>query len=167
MSALKVGDSFPADVVFNYVPYQEGKEALTSCGVPGPYNASKEWADKKAVLVAVPGAFTPSCSEQHLPGYIEKLDKLKAKGVDVVAVVAYNDPFVMSAWGKANRVKSNDVLFMTDPERNFSNSIGWTFMERTGRYALIIDHGKVTYAEKEDNPKLVTVSGVDAVLAKL
>ena len=56
------------------------------------------------------GAFTPSCSEQHLPGYIEKLDKLKAKGVDVVAVVAYNDPFVMSAWGKANRVKSNDVV---------------------------------------------------------
>ena len=56
------------------------------------------------------GAFTPSCSEQHLPGYIQNLDKLKAKGVDVVAVVAYNDPFVMSAWGKANQVKSNDVV---------------------------------------------------------
>ena len=115
---------------------------MIACGAPGPYNASKEWADKKVVLIAVPGklrtvldqglrlssscleislktvrangnvflgAFTPSCSETHLPGFIENIDKIKAKGVDLVAVIAYNDPFVMSAWGKAYKVKGDIV----------------------------------------------------------
>ena len=102
-------------------------------------------------------AFTPTCQVNHLPGYIQKLDQLKAKGVDVVAVVAYNDPFVMSAWSKANGVKNDDILFMTDAETKFSQSIGWTKGERTGRYAIIIDHGKVTYAENEPGSG-VTVS---------
>jgi alkyl hydroperoxide reductase 1 len=115
------------------------------------------WADKKVVLFAVPGAFTPGCSERHLPGYIAKLDELKAKGVDVVATIAYNDPYVMSAWSKANGVKNDDILFMTDAETKFSQKIGWTLGERTGRYALVIDHGKITYAAKEDKPSDVSV----------
>ena len=82
---------------------------MTSCGIPISYNASKEWADKKVVLFSVPGAFTPTCSEQHLPGYLRHLGDLKGKGVDVVAVVASNDPFVMSAWGKVNGVKDDVV----------------------------------------------------------
>ncbi|KAL9122350.1 MAG: hypothetical protein Q9187_001103 [Circinaria calcarea] len=110
MSALKVGDTFPEGVVFSCVPYTEEKNSLTSCGVPISYNASKEWADKKVVLFAVPGAFTPSCSVQHLPGFIKNLDKIKSKGVDIVAVLAYNDPFVMSAWSKANSVKNDDIV---------------------------------------------------------
>lgn len=82
---------------------------MTSCGIPIAYNASKEWADKKVVLFSVPGAFTPTCSAQHLPGYLQRLGEVKNKGVDVVAVVASNDPFVMSAWGKANGVKDDLV----------------------------------------------------------
>lgn len=136
MSSLKVGDDFPADVVFSsvpsrvschpqsslapapadqvpidsYVPYTPESSAITSCGIPQNYAASKEWANKKVVLFAVPGAFTPGCSVRHLPGYIEKLEEIKGKGVDVVAVLAFNDAWVMSAWSKANNVKNDEIV---------------------------------------------------------
>ena len=125
--------------------------------MPQNYNASKAWADKKVVLFAVPGAFTPGCSVRHLPPYIEKLQEIKGKGVDVVAVIAFNDAWVMSAWGKVNGVKNDDIFFMTDPESKFSKSVGWNMGERTARYAMIIDHGKIVYAEKEPGRE-VTVS---------
>lgn len=73
-------------------------------------NLTTEWANKKVVVFSVPGAFTPSCSASHLPGYIEKLPELKKKGVDVVATIAYNDAWVMSAWGKANGVKDDSIV---------------------------------------------------------
>jgi peroxiredoxin len=73
-------------------------------------HAHTEWANKKVVLFAVPGAFTPGCSVKHLPGYIQNLPALKAKGVDIVAVIAYNDAFVMSAWSKANGIKNDDIV---------------------------------------------------------
>jgi alkyl hydroperoxide reductase 1 len=69
-----------------------------------------EFADKKVVLFAVPGAFTPSCSVKHLPGYIENGATLKSKGVDIIAVIAYNDAYVMSAWGKANGIKDDSIV---------------------------------------------------------
>jgi alkyl hydroperoxide reductase 1 len=72
--------------------------------------ASAEWADKKVVVFAVPGAFTPSCSAKHLPGFIEKLPALKSKGVDIIACIAYNDAWVMSAWGKANGIKDDSIV---------------------------------------------------------
>jgi peroxiredoxin len=72
--------------------------------------STTEWADKKVVLFSVPGAFTPGCSVKHLPGYINNLSKLKEKGVDVVAVIAFNDSWVMSAWGKANGIKGDDIV---------------------------------------------------------
>lgn len=121
-------------MIYRWIPYTDEKGEITTCGNPQSYNASKEFADKKVVLFSVPGkycsffwknpiqtlfnanstlligAFTPSCSETHLPGYIEKLSQIKAKGVDVVAVIAYNDPFVMSAWGKANSIKGDDIV---------------------------------------------------------
>ena len=150
------------------MPYTEEKESITSCGIPQPYHASKEFADKKVVLFAVPGAFTPGCSVRHLPGYIEHLDEIKDKGVDLVIVIAYNDAYVMSAWGKANGIKNDKIvsmrlsglmlrrwliriqMFMSDSGIAFSKSIGWTRgADRTGRYAIVIDHGKIVYAENE------------------
>ncbi|MCJ1250772.1 hypothetical protein MMC30_008000 [Trapelia coarctata] len=198
MASFKAGDSFPEGVVFSYVPYTPEKEEITACGIPINYDASKEWADKKVVLFSVPGAFTPGCSVRHLPGYIENLQKIKSKGVDVVAVIAFNDAWVMSAWSKANGIKNDDIvrlmlsssfargqsrwrtprfvhqeamhliliLFLSDIGAKFSQSIGWTKGERTARYAIVIDHGKVTYAELEPAGD-VTVSGAEAVLAKL
>lgn len=75
----------------SYVPYDPSSNDITTCGIPIPYNASSEWASKKVVLFAVPGAFTPGCSVKHLPGYIENLKEFEGKNVDVVAVLAFND----------------------------------------------------------------------------
>ncbi|KAL2056232.1 hypothetical protein ABVK25_003255 [Lepraria finkii] len=167
MTSLKVGDSFPAGVEFTYIPYTEEKDSITSCGSPQQFHASEEFADKKVVLFAVPGAFTPSCSVRHLPGYMEHWNEIKGKGVDLVIVIAMNDAWVMSAWGKANGIKKDEILFMSDAGIKFSRSIGWTKgPERTGRYAMVIDHGKVMYAENEPAGD-VTVSGAEAVLSKL
>ncbi|KAI1815435.1 Redoxin [Poronia punctata] len=166
MGALKAGDSFPEGVTFTYVkPTPETSDVLT-CGVPTQFDASAEFKSKKVVIVSVPGAFTPTCQNTHITGYLSKLQDLKAKGADLVICIAYNDPFVMSAWGKANGIKDDSLLFMSDNEAAFSNSIGWTMGPRTARYALVVDHGKVVYAEKEPGRE-VSVSGVDAVLSKL
>ncbi|CAG7935755.1 unnamed protein product [Penicillium nalgiovense] len=184
MTTLKAGDSFPSDVVFKwvnpptpakndadpsrYIPWSEESGDITSCGIPINYNASQEWANKKVVLFSVPGAFTPTCSVNHVPGYIQNLPKLREKGVDIVAVVAFNDPFVMSAWGKANAVR-DDIIFLSDPDAKFSKSIGWAdeASGRTGRYAIVIDHGKVGYAQIETEKGAVKKSGADAILASL
>ncbi|KAJ5824753.1 Redoxin [Penicillium robsamsonii] len=188
MTTLKSGDSFPSDVVFKYIPWSEESDEITSCGIPINYNASQEWANKKVVLFSVPGAFTPTCSVNHVPGYIQNLPKLREKGVDIVAVIAFNDPFVMSAWGKANKVRGDDIvsitplstlratgvdfgeqLFLSDPDAKFSKSIGWADAAsgRTARYAIVIDHGKVRYADIETERGAVKKSGADAVLASL
>ncbi|TVY23529.1 Peroxiredoxin Asp f3 [Lachnellula hyalina] len=166
MAELKVGDSIPSDTKFTYVPYTPEAGEITACGIPINYDAGKEWADKKVVLFSVPGAFTPGCSAKHLPGYINNLPAIKSKGVDVVAVIAFNDAWVMSAWGKANGIKDDDILFLSDADTAFSKKLGWTAGERTARYALIIDHGKIVYAEKEPGRE-VSVSSAEAVLAKL
>ncbi|CRK27749.1 Peroxiredoxin Pen c 3 like protein [Verticillium longisporum] len=165
--SLKVGDSFPEGVIFSYVPVQPETSEFTACGIPVNYNASKEFANKKVILVAVPGAFTPTCSVAHVPSYLANLDALKAKGVDQVVFIAYNDAFVMSAWGKANGVKDEFILFASDAGAAFSQSIGWTLGERTARYALVVDHGKVTYSELETEKGSIALTGAEGVLSKL
>ncbi|KAJ5887468.1 Peroxiredoxin Pen c 3 [Penicillium taxi] len=165
---IKAGDSFPEDVKFSYIPWAEDSASITSCGIPINYNASKEWADKKVILFALPGAFTPVCSANHVPEYIAKLPELRKKGVDVVAVLAYNDAYVMSAWGKANGVTGDDILFLSDPEAKFSKSIGWADEEgRTYRYAIVLDHGKVTYAAKEREKNVLEVTSADHIYKQL
>jgi alkyl hydroperoxide reductase 1 len=164
---LKAGDDFPEGVVFMHAPATPETSAVTACGMPTPYDASKEFKSKKVVLFAVPGAFTPTCQQTHLPSFIEARDKLRAKGVDEVICIAYNDVWVMGAWGKANGIQDGSILFMSDADAAFSKSIGWTNGERTGRYALVVDHGKVVYAEVETKKGSVELSDADAVLAHL
>ncbi|CAI7639727.1 hypothetical protein N7509_013782 [Penicillium cosmopolitanum] len=166
--SLQAGSSFPEDVKFSYIPWAEDSSEITSCGIPINYNASKEFANKKVILFALPGAFTPVCSANHVPEYIQKLPELRSKGVDQVAVLAYNDAYVMSAWGKANGVTGDDILFLSDPEAKFSKSIGWADEEgRTYRYILIIDNGKVTYAAKEPAKNHLEFSSVANALKQL
>ncbi|KAJ8115262.1 hypothetical protein OPT61_g3051 [Boeremia exigua] len=167
MAPLKVGDSLPEGVKFEWAPITDADP--TACGRPQEYDASKEWAGKKVVLVSVPGAFTPGCQAFHLPPYIQKLGELKSKGVDLVAVIASNDSWVMNAWGKVNGVKGDDILFLSDTKTFFSKNYGWAagMGDRNGRWAMVFDNGKVTYAENESNPGQVTVSGAEEVLAKL
>lgn len=138
--------------------------------MPQAYDASEEFAGKKVVLVSVPGAFTPGCQARHLPPYIENLDKISEKA-DLVVVIASNDAFVMAAWGKVNGVgDSNRILFMSDSKTFFSKEHAWMagVGDRNGRWAMIIERdGTVSYAESEKSPREVTVSGAEAIMAKL
>lgn len=105
---------------------------------------------KKVVLFSVPGAFTPTCSAKHLPGFVEKADEIKSKGVDTIACMAVNDPFVMEAWGKDQAV-GDKVMMLADGSAAFTRQIG---MEldlvdrglgvRSQRFAMIVDDGTVT-----------------------
>jgi alkyl hydroperoxide reductase 1 len=128
---------------------------------------------KRVVLFAVPGAFTPTCSENHLPGYLSKYGELKSHKVDLVVCIATNDIFVMSAWAKAANV-TDKVVMASDGNGEFVSAMGLSFdltvakmgAMRSKRFAMVIEDLKVTYLGVENAPG-VTVSGVDAVLAKL
>jgi len=167
MAPLKAGDKFPSGIQFDWVPITDPDP--TVCGRPQLYDADKEWKDKKVVIVSVPGAFTPGCQARHLPPYIENLSALKQKGVDIVAFIAYNDGWVMSAWGKVNNVTGNDILFLSDSKSFFAKNHAWTAgPERNGRFAIVVEKdGSVSYAENETSPSVVDVSGAEAVLSKL
>lgn len=95
----------PQRVPKSFCPYQKGLNAKKKV-----LNKFIEFANKKVVLVSVPGACTGTCSKKHLPGYLANLSRFKEKGVDKIAVIAYNDAYVMSAWGKAHGVQSEDVV---------------------------------------------------------
>ncbi|CAA9960217.1 hypothetical protein CFE70_003660 [Pyrenophora teres f. teres 0-1] len=167
MAPLKVGDTLPEGVKFEWAPITDSDP--TACGLPQTYDASSAWANKKVVLFSVPGAFTPGCQAHHLPPYIAKAAEFKAKGVDIIATIASNDAWVMNAWGKVNGVKGDEVLFLSDTKTFFSKNYGWQagMGDRNGRWAMVFENGKVVYAENEKSPGEVSVSGADAVLAKL
>ncbi|KAK9454085.1 Redoxin [Dipodascopsis uninucleata] len=170
--ALTVGEPFPAGVEFSYIAYTPESSDIKACGIPGPLKFDEEFKGKKVVIVSIPGAFTPTCTVNHIPPFVEKFSELKAKGVDALVVLSANDPFVQSAFGKANGVTDPAIYFATDPAASFSKSIGFSvdlppaFGTRTGRYAIIVDDGIVKYAKIESGSG-VDVSGVDAVLAAL
>lgn len=128
-----------------------------------PHISKVAHLDNQVVLVSVPGAFTPSCQAYHLPPYIDQFDKLKSKGADLVVIIGFNDGWVMSAWGKVNRVPANstEILLMGDTKSQFSKKHGWDagMGDRNGRWAMVIDKdGTVKYAENESDPTKVTVS---------
>ena len=127
---------------------------------------------KKVVLFAVPGAFTPTCSNQHLPGFIEKAGELKAKGVDTIVCVSVNDAFVMDAWGK-DRGAGDKVLMLADGNGDLAKALGLDFDGsgigfglRSQRYALVADDGVVSQLHVEA-PMKFEVSSAEAVLAAL
>ena len=129
-------------------------------------------AGKKVVLFSVPGAFTPTCSMQHLPGFVESAAALKAKGVDTIACTSVNDAFVMDAWGK-DRGVGDSVLMLADGNAEFATALGLTmdgtgigFGTRSQRFALVIDDGVVTHAAIEE-PMKFEVSSAEKVLEAL
>jgi len=126
----------------------------------------------KVVLFAVPGAFTPTCSDYHLPSYLIRNDELKAKGVDTVACISVNDPFVMAAWGENQQV-GDRVLMLADGNGQFAEAIGlemdgsgFGLGTRSQRYAMVIEDGVVTTLNVEPGSGL-TVSAADAILEVL
>lgn len=126
----------------------------------------------RVVLFAVPGAFTPTCSDYHLPGFVIRSEELKAKGVDKVACIAVNDAFVMSAWGKSQNVGEN-IILIADGNAEFAsqaglelNALDWGMGIRSQRYAMILEDGVITSLEIERGGGL-EVSSADAVLQRL
>jgi len=127
---------------------------------------------KKVVIFAVPGAFTPTCSEQHLPGYITHAEAIRAKGVDSILCISVNDAFVMGAWGK-DRGAGEAVTMIADGNGDFSKALGLDFDGsgigfgiRSQRYAAIVEDGVVTKLAVEE-PMKFEVSSAEAILAAL
>ncbi|SJN59819.1 peroxiredoxin [Vibrio ruber] len=142
---------------------------LTADGMVN-HQVQELFAGKKAVLFAVPGAFTPTCSEAHLPGYVVLADQLKAKGVDIIACVAVNDAFVMKAWGEAQN--ASEIMMLADGDASFTKAIGLEMDTeqfggiRSQRYAMIIEDGVVKQLNVEP-PKSFEVSNAETILASL
>jgi peroxiredoxin len=129
--------------------------------------------DRKVVLFAVPGAFTPTCSMNHLPGFLENRDSFYAKGVDEIAVVAVNDHHVMQAWAKASGGEGK-IRFLADGAASFTKALGLEadlsaggLGLRSKRYSMLIDNGKVTQLNVEDTPGKAEVSGAATLLGQL
>lgn len=125
---------------------------------------------KKVVLFSVPGAFTPTCSAKHLPGFVEQADALKAKGVEEIVCTAVNDPFVMRAWGEKHGV-AGKVFMLPDGNAALAGALGLTFDgsgfglgTRGQRFAIVAEDGKVTHVAVE-KPGQFEVSSAEAVIA--
>ncbi len=156
---ISVGDSMP-----------EGVLVTMGADGPSPISSNDLFSGKKVVLFGLPGAFTPTCSANHLPSYIESADALKAKGVDTIACMSVNDPFVMAAWGKDQNVGDN-VMMLADGSAAYTNALGLELDlsargmgVRATRFSLVVDDGKVTAINVEENPGVMEVSGAATVL---
>ena len=158
---IKVGDRVPAATFTTF-----GAEG------PGPITSEELFAGMKVALFAVPGAFTPTCSAKHLPGFKTHAAELKAKGVDTIACVSVNDVFVMKAWGE-NQGVGDDVLMLADGNGDFTRSVGleldagrFGMGQRSQRYSMIVDDGVVKELNIEQGGEF-RVSSADYMLAQL
>jgi peroxiredoxin len=160
--AVKAGDTLPFDV------------KLKEMGDGGPKDVSvgEVFKGKKVVLFAVPGAFTPTCSMKHLPGFVEKAAEIRAKGVDDIVCLSVNDAFVMGAWGKSQNA-GGKVRMLADGNGELTKQLGleldasgFGMGSRSQRYAMIVKDGKVQDVFVEPGPGL-NVSSADSVLSKL
>jgi len=160
--AIKVGDKLPA----------ASFKVVTSDGL-ADVDLATLTGGKKVVIFAVPGAFTPTCHAKHVPSFLNNLDAIKSKGVDAVACISVNDPFVLDAWGKANDV-GDRITMLSDGNAAFTKQIGLDFDgsmanlgTRSKRYAMIVDDGTVRWLAVEEAPPMMDVSGGEQVLAAL
>ena len=159
---IKIGDSLP-DANF-LVMRDEGKQTITTADIV---------KDRKIVLFGLPGAFTPTCHKNHLPGYLNSIDGIHALGVDEVAVVAVNDVFVMDAWAKATGGKGH-ILFLADGNAEFAKACGLEIDLSAGgmgtrclRFSMIVEDGTVTHFNLEDNPGEAEKSGAAVIIEQL
>src|SRR5207302_9716609 len=127
---------------------------LAASDGPKPTTTGEFFKGKRVALFAVPGAFTPTCSARHLPSYVDKAQELKGKGIDEIACISVNDPFVMAAWGE--RDGSADITMLADGNGAFSDAVGLSFDgskfgmgKRSQRYSMIVDDGVVERSNAE------------------
>lgn len=157
---IQVGDKFPSVTL----------KHLTDDGMK-EINTDEIFAGKKVVLFAVPGAFTPTCNNKHLPGFLEQAEALRNKGVDQIVCTAVNDPFVMRAWGVQAGV-GDKVLMLPDGNAELNKALGlgmdgsgFGLGQRSKRFAMIVEDGTVTALGIDDSG--LSASSAEAVLAKL
>lgn len=157
---IKAGDNIPS-VTLRYLDTDGPKEV----------KADEFFKDKKAVLFGVPGAFTPTCSAKHVPGFLAHAKEIKAKGVDMIACIAPNDVFVVNAWGKDQNV-GNEITMLSDGSVEFAKALGLEkdlsargLGTRSERYAMIVDHGKVTKVAVD--PSTFESTSAEAILKAL
>lgn len=160
---VAIGDKIPA------VNLYEGSPGNT-------FNIAEEAAKGKALIIGVPGAFSPACSSSHVPGYLRNLRQFNDKGVDKFYVVAINDPFVMKAWGDVLTLNifSDQIKFLADPRGEFTEALDLKFdaskvfgNERSKRYALYTEDGKVAKTFIEPDNTSVNVSDATKVLSEI
>ncbi len=156
--ALSVGDKIPSVSLFE----------MTADG-PSSVSSEEFFAGRKIVLFALPGAFTPTCSAQHLPGFLNNAADIKAKGVDAIACLSVNDVFVMGAWGKDQGV-GDAIAMLADPNGDFTRAAGMEFDltarglgKRSRRYAIVAEDGVVTAVNAEEGGGL-TISSAESIL---
>lgn len=160
--AIKVGDKLPKATF----------HVMTADG-PAPKTTDEIFSGKKVVLFAVPGAFTPTCHQNHLPGFLEKADEIKAKGIDTIAVTGVNDVFVFDAWSKATNGKGK-IEFLADGNGDFAKALGldldgsgFGLGVRSHRYSMVVDDGTVKSLTVEEVPTKAAASGAEALLKTL
>ncbi len=158
---IKTGDTIPT-------------MKLTAATAEGSKEVSTDevFAGKKVVLFAVPGAFTPTCSARHMPGYLENIDALRDKGVDTIACIAVNDVFVMDAWAKSMEIDGR-IMMLADGSGAFTRALGLELDlvarglgMRSQRYVMVAENGRVTHLAVEP-PGGFEVSKAESVLAVL
>lgn len=158
---IKVGDKIPSVKLMT----------MTADG-PKPITTDDIFKGKKVVLFALPGAFTPTCSAKHLPGFVEKFAALKDKGIDAVACLSVNDAFVMGAWGKDQKADGK-VHMLADGNGDFTRALGLEFDaskfgmgKRSQRFSMVVDNGVVKELNVEE-PGAFSVSSAEHVLGQL
>ena len=158
---IQAGDKMPSGVF----------GVMTDAG-PGAISTDELFNGKKVVLVSVPGAFTPTCSAKHLPGFVDQFAQINDKGVDTVAFMAVNDVHVMNAWGKDQNV-GDSITMLADGNGDYAKALGleldgnaFGMGMRGKRFALIVDDGTATHVAVE-GPGQFEVSKAEAILAKL
>lgn len=159
---IAVGDKLP-ETTFKTMT-DDGAKALTTAEV---------FSGKKVVLFGVPGAFTPTCNNNHLPGYLENRDAILSRGVDQIAVVAVNDPFVMGAWARFTGGEGK-ILFLADGSGDFAKAVGLDIDLsanglglRSKRFSMIVENGTVTALNIEGNPGQAVDPGAAKLLEQL
>lgn len=159
---IKAGDQLPTITLKRF-----GESGLEDV------STSALFANKKVILFGVPGAYTPSCAQKHLPGYVANAEAIKAKGVDEIICVAVNDPFVMKAWGES-AAAAGKVTMLPDWKAEFTGAMGLTFDAsgaglgtRSKRFSMVVENGVVTDLQIEETPSNVELSGAEACLVRL
>jgi peroxiredoxin len=162
---IKVGDKLPAGALQEFIEVEGNGCSLG----PNTFDIAKETAGKTVAIFGLPGAFTPTCSAKHVPGYVAKADDLKKAGVDEIWCVSVNDPFVMGAWGRDQKT-AGKVRMMADGSAAFANATGLTFDltargmgVRSQRYSMLVKDGVVKSLNLEA-PGKFEVSDADTLL---